>query len=142
MLLQEVHRSFAEAEEALATARAFGVTGLVELTALGPLPLATAAGNLAARLEREHFCELDKLGRTGEEIEQTMLTLLDLDQNVDATAARLHLHRNTVRYRVTRFRNLTGLDLRRTDDLVTAWWLLKWRQARPAREGAAAAAAR
>jgi hypothetical protein len=132
MQLQDVHRSFAEAEEALATARAFGVTGLVELTALGPLPLAIAAGGLAARLEREHFRELDKLGRIGEEIEHTTLTLLDLDQNVDATAARLHLHRNTVRYRVTRFRNVTGLDLRRTGDLVTAWWLLKWRQARPA----------
>ena len=133
MLLQEVHRSFSEAEEALATARAFGVTGTVELTALGPLPLATAAGDLAARLEREHFGALDELGRTGEEIEQTALALLDLDQNVDATAARLHLHRNTVRYRVSRFRDLTGLDLRRTDDLVTAWWLLKWRQARPPR---------
>jgi PucR C-terminal helix-turn-helix domain len=131
MLLQDVHRSFAEAEAALATASAFGVTGLVELTALGPLALATAAGSLAARLEREHFGELDELGRPGKEIEHTMLTLLDLDHNVDATAARLHLHRNTVRYRVTRFRNLTGLDLRRTGDLVTAWWLLKWRQARP-----------
>jgi hypothetical protein len=138
MLLQDVHRSFAEAEEALVTARAFGVTGLVELAALGPLPLATAAANLAARQEREHFGELDKLGRSGEELEQTLLTLLDLDQNVDATAAKLHLHRNTVRYRVTRFRNLTGLDLRHTDDLVTAWWLLKWRQARPARERVAA----
>jgi hypothetical protein len=137
VLLQDVHRSFAEAEEALATAYAFGVTGTVELSALGPLSLATAAGGLAARLEREHFRALDELGRTGEEIEQTTLTLLDLDQNVDATARRLHLHRNTVRYRVTRFRNLTGLDLRHTDDLVTAWWLLKRRQARLAREGAA-----
>jgi hypothetical protein len=83
-----------------------------------------------------------ELGRTGEEIEQTTLTLLDLDQNVDATAGRMHLHRNTVRYRVNRFRGLTGLDLRRTDDRVTAWWLLKWRQARLAREGEAGAAAR
>lgn len=132
MLLQDVHRSFAEAEEALAAARAFGVTGIVELTALGPLPLATAAGALAERLEREHFRALDELARTGKEIEQTALTLLDLDQSVDATAARLHLHRNTVRYRVTRFRDLTGLDLRRTEDLVIAWWLLKRRQARPA----------
>jgi DNA-binding PucR family transcriptional regulator len=38
------------------------------------------------------------------------------------------MHRDTVRYRVTRFRDITGLDLRRTDDPVTAWWLLKWRQ--------------
>ena len=46
------------------------VTGTVELSALGPLSLATAAGGLAARLEREHFGALDELGRTGEEIDQ------------------------------------------------------------------------
>jgi hypothetical protein len=137
-LLQDVHRSFAEAEEALATAHAFGVTGTVELGALGPLSLANAAGGLAARLEREHFRALDELGRAGEEIEHTVVTLLDLDQNADATARRLHLHRNTIRYRVTRFRTLTGLDLRHTDDLVTAWWLLKRRQARLARKDSAA----
>lgn len=27
-----------------------------------------------------------------------------------------------------RFRELTGLDLRRTEDIVTTWWLLKRRQ--------------
>jgi hypothetical protein len=35
-----------------------------------------------------------------------------------------------VRYRVTRFRELTGLDIRRTHDLVTTWWLLEWRRTR------------
>ncbi|MFE7721735.1 helix-turn-helix domain-containing protein [Nocardia rhizosphaerihabitans] len=36
----------------------------------------------------------------------------------------MYLHRNTVRNRLTRFAELTGLDLDRTDDLVVAWWLL------------------
>lgn len=65
-----------------------------------------------------------------------MRTLLGLDRDIQATAERLHLHRNSVRYRVGRFRELTGLDLRRTEDLVTAWWLLKRRQsARAASHG-------
>ena len=60
----------------------------------------------------------------------TVLTLLDQNQSIEETAAAMHLHRNTVRYRVTRFRELTGLDIRRTHDLVTTWWLLEWRRAR------------
>lgn len=59
-----------------------------------------------------------------------MLTLLDLDQNIEEIAAAMQLHRNSVRYRLTRFRELTGLDIRRTHDFVSAWWLLNWRRAR------------
>jgi hypothetical protein len=127
-LLEDAHASFAEATEALITARAFNTTGIVDLGALGPLPLVTEAGALAARLSARHFRELDERGQAGLEIEDTVRTLLDLDRNIQATAEQLHLHRNSVRYRVDRFRELTGLDLRRTEDLVTTWWLLKRRQ--------------
>ncbi len=72
---------------------------------------------------------LDALGPRRRELEATVLALLDRDHNIDATAAALHLYRNSTRYRVGRFRDLTGLDLRRTEDLVTTWWLLKRRQA-------------
>ncbi|MET7774091.1 helix-turn-helix domain-containing protein [Nocardia sp. NPDC005366] len=34
------------------------------------------------------------------------------------------VHRNTVRKRSTRFAEMTGLDLDRTDDLIVVWWLL------------------
>jgi hypothetical protein len=127
-LLAEAHASFAEAEQALATARAFAVTGTVDLYSLCPLPIVTAAGRLAAEMSSLRFAELDALGHTGTDIEQTVLTLLDLNQSVEDTATALHLHRNTVRYRVARFRELTGLDLHQTDDLIMTWWLLKWRQ--------------
>jgi hypothetical protein len=127
-MLQDAHGSFAEATEALITARAFDITGIVDLGVLGPLPLVTEADTLAARLSARHFHELDQHGKAGVEIEDTVRTLLELDRNIEATAAQLHLHRNSVRYRVGRFRELTGLDLRRTEDLVTTWWLLKRRQ--------------
>jgi PucR C-terminal helix-turn-helix domain len=127
-MLQDARGSFAEATEALITARAFDITGIVDLGVLGPLPLVTEADTLAARLSARHFRELDQRGQAGLEIETTVSMLLELDRNVEATAERLHLHRNSVRYRVGRFRELTGLDVRRTEDLVTTWWLLKRRQ--------------
>ena len=127
MQLSEVHESFVEAEEALAAATAFGIAGTVDLTAVGPLTLVTVADRVAARLADRYFGDL---GESFSEVEDTVLTLLDQNQSIEETAAAMHLHRNSVRYRVARFRELTGLDIRRTHDLVMAWWLLEWRRAR------------
>ena len=46
---------------------------------------------------------------------QTLETFLDADGNVAGTAARLFTHRHTVRYRLERVRDLTGLDVSSTD---------------------------
>ncbi len=46
---------------------------------------------------------------------QTLETFLDADGNVAGTAARLYTHRHTVRYRLERVRDLTGLDVASTD---------------------------
>jgi sugar diacid utilization regulator len=46
---------------------------------------------------------------------QTLETFLDADANVAGTAARLFTHRHTVRYRLERVRDLTGLDVSSTD---------------------------
>ena len=46
---------------------------------------------------------------------QTLETFLDADGNVAGTAARLYTHRHTVRYRLERVKDLTGLDVASTD---------------------------
>ena len=71
---------------------------------------------------------LDAAGRSSTEIEATVRLYLDCDQQVPEVARRLAVHQNTVRYRLHRFTTLTGLDVRRTEDLVTAWWLLNRRR--------------
>ncbi len=45
----------------------------------------------------------------------TLETFLDCDGNVQATAAKLFTHRHTVRYRLERARELSGLDVGSTD---------------------------
>jgi DNA-binding PucR family transcriptional regulator len=42
------------------------------------------------------------------------------------------VHPNTIRYRLTRFRALTGADLSSTDTLVEVWWALEYASIRPA----------
>ena len=46
---------------------------------------------------------------------QTLETFLDADGNVAGTAQRLFTHRHTIRYRLERVRDLTGLDVSSTD---------------------------
>ena len=49
------------------------------------------------------------------ELVQTLETFLEADGNVAGTAQRLFTHRHTVRYRLERVRDLTGLDVASTD---------------------------
>lgn len=130
-LPRNVADAFRSASVALDAAAAFGRTGVVTLDHLGPLPLALMADELAIAVEQQYFQYLDSDNEANREIEQTVWTLLECDQNVDAAAEKLHVHRNTVRYRLGRFREITGLDIRAsTHDLVLAWWSLARRAAR------------
>ena len=49
------------------------------------------------------------------ELLRTLETFLDADGNVAKTAERLFTHRHTIRYRLDRVRELTGLDVGSTD---------------------------
>lgn len=48
---------------------------------------------------------------SGEQLIQTLRTYLDLESNASATAAALHVHRNTVLQRLQRIRSLITVDL-------------------------------
>lgn len=121
----ELPAAFAEARLALQTAQAFGLAGAWDLADLGPRVLVALGGPAVAGLAQRH---LAGLAGASPELEITVRTWLELDQRADAAGAALHLHPNSVRYRVARFEELTGLDLRRTHDVVLAWWLLESRR--------------
>ncbi|MDV7243454.1 MULTISPECIES: helix-turn-helix domain-containing protein [Rhodococcus] len=120
----EARSSHRQAHRALELATTFGKTGVLDLAALGPLPLLALGEDAADHLATAHLTALVERGAVGREIMDTVATYLDNDRRVDDTAAVLFVHRNTVRNRVARFGDLTGLDIDRTTDLVLAWWLL------------------
>ncbi|MFK4122374.1 PucR family transcriptional regulator [Streptomyces longwoodensis] len=127
--LDQLAAGFDAAVLALHTARQFAMSGVVHLTDLGPRPLVLSSAGIAESLAAKHLTPLDAVGGSSGEVEETVRTYLDCDQQVGKVARRLTVHPNTVRYRVKRFEQLTGLDLRRTEDLVTSWWLLNRRRA-------------
>ncbi|MBJ7521694.1 MAG: helix-turn-helix domain-containing protein, partial [Solirubrobacteraceae bacterium] len=128
MVIDQVHQSFADACAALDAAHAFEMSGTFMLEDLGPRPLVVTAERAAERLDRRVLAPFPDDPEPNE-IERTVLDYLNHDQDAEGTARRMCVHVNTVRYRVGRFRELTGLDLRRTEDLVAAWWLLNRRAA-------------
>ena len=56
---------------------------------------------------------------------QTLDAYFAAGRSLSAAARRLSTHRNTVRYRLRRFEELTGMNLRHVDDLVQIWWALR-----------------
>lgn len=127
--LTQAQASYDQARRALAIALDHDLTGLLGLADLGALTLVHLADDAADLLDARHLAPLRRLGATGRDVLATVATYLAHDRRVDETGAQLHLHRNTVRYRLSRFAEVTGLDLDRTDDLVLAWWLLRRQEA-------------
>jgi sugar diacid utilization regulator len=52
----------------------------------------------------------------------TVIAYAEHDRRVDATAATLFVHPNTVRHRLRRFTDLTGIELDSTFGAVAGWW--------------------
>ena len=108
--LAEVPRAHREALRALALAPAGGVLRLADLTLFDYL--IAGADDAARRLGPEGLERLDK------PLRETLLAFAAADLNVGATARRLHIHPNTVNYRLRRLERLTGRDVRRFQDVV------------------------
>ena len=117
--------SFALATRALETAAAFGLHGVVSIDDLSLRPVILSEDHLGERLVRRYLEPLRELGDYGATLEHTVREYLANGMRVDASAKALIVHPNTLRHRIDRFQQLTGADLRRTEDVVEVWWALE-----------------
>jgi hypothetical protein len=117
--------SFRLASRALEAAVALGRSGLTEFGSLGLIPSVLADADVGRGVLDRYVRPLELDGRAGATVLRTVAAYLDHDCQVPETAAALGVHRNTVRYRIGRFEQLTGCSLRHTDALVEVWWALR-----------------
>lgn len=120
--------SFAFAARALSTAAAFGREGVVSIDELSLRPVILAEDELGERLVRRYLEPLRELGDFGATLEHSVRQYLECDMRIDEGARALIIHPNTLRHRIDRFQQLTGADLRRTEDVVEVWWALQRRR--------------
>ena len=123
--------SFALATRALDTAIAFGVEGVVSIDELSLRPVILAEDHVGEWLMRRYLEPLGELGEYGATLEHTVQEYLASGMRVDASAKALIVHPNTLRHRLDRFQQLTGADLRKTQDVVEVWWALERRRVSP-----------
>ena len=126
--LTRLDRSFRLATRALETAVAFGLDGVVTIDELSLRPAILAEGHLGERLVRRYLDPLLELGEFGATLETTVAAYLTHGMRIDESAKALFVHPNTLRHRLDRFQQLTGADLRDTEDLVGLWWALERRR--------------
>lgn len=108
-----------------ATAARTGLRGLHHLTDLAGDVALAAQPMLADLLARELLGTLDPKDEFHRQLVFTARKYLDHGQRLDQTAAALHVHTNTVRYRLARLQELTGTwdaDDRPTVQQTLRWW--------------------
>ncbi len=103
----------------VAIAHRAGHRGRVDAEEFLPDLLLHASPLIAARVEERVFGPLRRAGRV--ELVTTLEALADHDFDRSATASALPVHRNTLRYRLDRVEELTGLDVDRTHDRGLVW---------------------
>lgn len=123
--LHDLGNSFRLATRALEGAAATDLTGPVEISQLGLWPAVIADRDVGDELLRRIVEPVLAHGRTGEAVLETVVRYLANDLRLEVTAEEMFLHVNTVRYRLRRFEELSGMSLRQVDDLVQVWWAIQ-----------------
>ena len=128
---EELDAAASWARRAHDAAGATGRTGLVPVSDVALVVALRDAADLGQLLRRTRLAGLDPDQPFATDLATTVRLYLELDGNVDATAARLFVHPNTVRHRLKRFGELTGVELVGTFRAVEAWWAVgDWLAAR------------
>jgi hypothetical protein len=113
---------------ALTAGLASGATGVHTVTDLAGETALAAQPLLAAFLSDDLLADLDPAEPFHHDLVSTALDFLDRGQRLDRTASALHLHPNTVRYRLRRLRELTGFSdagAFSVTETVRWWWALR-----------------
>jgi sugar diacid utilization regulator len=69
-----------------------------------------------------------------QELRETIQTFANSGQNIAETSRALYIHRNTLLYRLDKIHELTGLDIRKFQDLLVLWTALMLRQGQSVRK--------
>jgi PucR-like helix-turn-helix protein len=120
--IDRLTESFELATRTHATMRAFALTGVEELDALGMLPAVVADRAVGDALVRRF---LEPLASSRTEIAASLRALFEADMHVETAAEQLFVHPNTLRYRINRFEELTGANLRSQRSAAEVWWALQ-----------------
>lgn len=122
--LDQLPESYRLATRALMTALACGFRGAHDIRSLGVRTAVAADTDVGEWLRLRYLEPLRRKGAS-QELVSTLRAYFACGLHVERAARQLFVHQNTVRYRLARFEELTGADLRDPEVLVEVWWALE-----------------
>ncbi len=129
--LAAIEPSFATASRILEVAGRFGQQGVFRLQDLSLRVAVAAEDELGELLMGRYLRPLASLGARAEAVRETVEAFIDNGLNIKATAEAVDVHQNTVRYRLSRFEELTDSFLERPFTAFEVWWALQWARLNP-----------
>jgi hypothetical protein len=130
--LDRLEPSFRLATRAFVTAVAFGLDGVFDLDGLGLRAAVVADPEVGERLVRRYVEPLRHgAARSADALLEAIERYLACGLRAEAAAAELNVHPNTLRYRLSRFEQLTGADLHDIAVVAEVWWALQRFRQRP-----------
>jgi DNA-binding PucR family transcriptional regulator len=121
--VEELPASFAAAGRVLNACRAVGLTGIYDLAGAALFVTASESGDAGDALVDRYLTPLEG-SASGSELVATLRAWQEMGMRTEAAAKRLHVHPNTLRYRLGRYEELTGVDLSETEEMVGLWLAL------------------
>lgn len=122
----ELHEAFESATRALETASSYGLLGVHDLGGLG-LRAAVLADREVGREQVRRYLDPLETMESGEAIANSLRCYFEAGMRIKAAAHRLYVHPNTLRYRLRRFEEHAGVDLRDPACVAGVWWALQTR---------------
>ncbi|TVT42303.1 PucR family transcriptional regulator [Amycolatopsis rhizosphaerae] len=125
--LPDIRARYTWCGTALTAAQRRGLRGLHHLTDLAGETALAAQPALASLLAETLLGALDPGDAFHRQLACTALAYLDHGRRLDQTAAALHIHANTVRYRLGRLAEITGASLEASPAVLPTlrwWWAL------------------
>ncbi|MFG1626082.1 PucR family transcriptional regulator [Kribbella sp. NPDC049227] len=106
------------AQQVLVAAALHHHDGVHTVESLGWRLAVPTLGELDELLRARYLRPLQEIGPFGDQVVEALRSYLRHERSIPLTAAALHVHVNTLRYRLSRFEELTGRSLQDTDTVV------------------------
>jgi hypothetical protein len=123
--LDSMEQSFGLATRTISTATAFGLTGVIHFADLGIRPAIVADRHITEQLVARYVEPLRRASSSQDTLLETIEVFMECGMSVARAADRLHVHPNTLRYRLARISELTGAKLEDPNATSELWWALQ-----------------
>ncbi|MGO1522480.1 MAG: PucR family transcriptional regulator [Nesterenkonia sp.] len=132
-MLDELPRSFESASLALQAGLALGQSGIISVERLSWRLGIHSNPEVTDMLHQLHLAPLEDAGDFGEHVIEAVDAYLTHRMSIPLAARSIPVHVNTLRYRLQRFREITGADLGDLNTLIELSWVLAAQPGRKAR---------